>query len=484
MHSLDKGEAPEVNPILLRALLDRVKTLVVFAFANYCSVCKAVQPIFQGVAKAEVDGVYFVMVNGPMSPQFKINYEVASYPALLRFTGPDDISVFPNGYRMTEENITAFAKGDMLEQLHEEDEALNDESDEIFGGGLEVSPRRGRVIPWAGVLKRQGIDEWEMLSSERNEILSSKIKSAIHCGSASSCVVPGSTTHNGEKDNSPPLCVLLGGGMGAGKTTVINLISDTGFWRGHGDGTVVVEADAFKMNDPLFHALRGVTHLASRIVHEDSLVAAEELFVTAVNYRRNIVFDGTLSWNEYARQTVDMLRDTEYLYKRGPGYQKCDGGEITEKYWERTEKRTEPVEPYHVELVGVTADPEIAVMRGIVRRIADGRGVPISDQLHSHALFSRNFEEYVEMADAVYLFDTTMSFSIPDEKPGYVEQLVAIKPGILFRDPASVDKALSLDSKSLLVKDKDAYERFLEKKMLNVMASNIEELYSEAVSSE
>lgn len=479
-NALESGEAPEVNPVLLHALLDRRQPLVVFVFANYCSVCKAVRPIVQAVAKEKVDGVQFVMINGPMSPQFKVNYEVTAFPTLLRFEGPDKIYAFPNRHPMTKENIVAFARGDMLEQLDDVHEVSDCESDDVITDRSEASPRQSRATKWAGVLKRQGIDQWEMLSTERNEILSSRIESAIHCGSASSCVIKEPETHSSENDASPPLCVLLGGGMGAGKTTVINLISSTQFWKRYGDGIVVVEADAFKMTDPLFQVLANVTPLASRIVHHDSLEAAEELFVKAVNCRRSIVFDGTLSWSEYARQTIEMLRDTEYLYKRGPGYQKGDGGDVTEKYWERAEKRSVPVEPYNIELVGVTADAEISVMRGIVRRITDGRGVSVPDQLHSHVLFSRNFDDYVDMADAVYLFDTTTNSSIPDEKPSYAERLVALKPGILFGDPAAAEETQSNDKASFVVRDPDAYERFLKKKKLNVMASSTEELYSDS----
>lgn len=478
--ALDKGEAPEVNPVLLHALLDRQTPLVVFVFADYCSVCKAVRPIVQDIAKEKIDGVQFVTVNGPMSPQFKVNYKVTSFPTLLRFEGPDKMAVFPSKYPMAKENIVAFARGDRLEQSHEEHEVSDSESDEVISDGLEVSPRQLRAMKWAGVLKRQGIDEWEMLSTERNEILSSRIESAIRCGSASSCAIQEPKTRSSERDASPPLCVLLGGGMGAGKTTVVNLVSSTEFWKQYGDGIVIVEADAFKMTDPLFQVLANMTPLASRIVHPDSLVAAEELFIKAVNCRKSIVFDGTLSWSEYARQTVEMLRDTEYSYKRGPGYQKGNDGDVTEKYWERAEKRAIPVEPYRIELVGVTADAEISVMRGIVRRITDGRGVSVPDQLHSHALFSRNFEEYVNLTDAVYLFDTTMNSSIPDEKPGYAERLVAIKPGILFGDPAVADVSRNHDEASFVIRDLDAYERFLKKKMLNVMASSTEELYPDA----
>lgn len=388
---------------------------------------------------------------------------------------------------MTQDAITAFAKGDSLQP----DEQLSDvESDDLFLDGVDASPRRMRTMRWANMLRKQGIDEWDVLANERNQVLSSKIQDAIYCASGSSCEMHPPVTRKAANGETPPLCVLLGGGMGAGKTTAVSLIADTGFWRQYGDGVVVVEADAFKMNDPLFQVLNSVTPLASRIVHHDSLVAAEELFVRAVNSRRDIVFDGTLSWSEYARQTVEMLRDTEYLYKRGPGYQKGEDGEVTEQYWERAGKRATAVEPYHVELVGVTADAEISVMRGIVRKITDGRGVPIPDQLHSHALFSGNFEEYVDMVDAVYLFDTTLSSSSADERPVYEEHLIAVRSGILFDSPErravlTIEEKFKADVKhDFIVRDGQAYDNFLKKKDLNVMASGTSELYPDSIGDE
>lgn len=44
---------------------------------------------------------------------------------------------------------------------------------------------------------------------------------------------------------------------------------------------------------------------------------------------------------------------------------------VTEEYWEKAGACETPMMPYRVELVGVTADAETAVKRGIVRQVCD-----------------------------------------------------------------------------------------------------------------
>lgn len=480
LNKLDDGLAPDVDAVELDAVRDACPIVVAFVYADYCSVCKAASPRFAELAEQGlgVGGkrVRFVKVNGPKCPDVKAAHGIRSYPALLRFQRGESATMWRGKKTMGLEEMEKFARGEDVEEEGVDSDGEGDD-DGIWGGTL-ISPRRGR---WAGVLRKQGIDELEELATERNHVLHDAVEEIIKCGE-DSCHVE--TETGSRNDAQSPLCVLLGGGMGAGKTTAVGLMTETSFWKKHGESVVVVEADAFKMNDPLFQVLRSVTPLASRIVHQDSLKAAEELFVQAVNGRRDIVYDGTLSWSEYARQTVDMLKDTEYFYKRGPGYQKDEDGEITEEYWVRTERRKQKVQPYRVELVGVTVDAEVAVMRGIVRRIIEGRGVPIPDQLHSHALFSRNFEGYVDMVDAVYLFDTSLQSRSGEEKQGYEEQLVAVKQGVLFDKPASSPVRVSETGEEFVVKQIAPYERFLKKKMLNMMASSAKELYPPTVVNE
>jgi len=47
--------------------------------------------------------------------------------------------------------------------------------------------------------------------------------------------------------------------------------------------------------------------------------AAEDMLVEAANARQSIIFDGTLMWAPFARQTVAMLRDGDWEYRKGPG---------------------------------------------------------------------------------------------------------------------------------------------------------------------
>ncbi|KAL5067769.1 hypothetical protein RYX36_018656 [Vicia faba] len=56
-------------------------------------------------------------------------------------------------------------------------------------------------------------------------------------------------------DRSPVL-LLMGGGMGAGKSTVLKDILKEPFWAGASGNAVVIEADAFKESDVIYRALR------------------------------------------------------------------------------------------------------------------------------------------------------------------------------------------------------------------------------------
>lgn len=466
----------EVDPIMLDALRDTDLLIIVFVFAKYCSSCKAARPLFDKAA-ADSDGdVVFVSLNGPKYPEARNELDVSAFPAILRITSNGHIVHFPPNREMTVKSIASFAKSPVRSpvdaKLHIETDNLNDHKPMdslLLGDILRKNPEN-----WDMLLKSRGIDELEVLANERNVVINRKIAQAIKCEDTS-CHIPLRRDYN---NGEPlPMCMLLGGGMGAGKTTIVDLISKTEFWRQYGDDVVVVEADAFKHDDPLFQVLQGVTPLASRIVHKDSIIAAEELFLKAVNGRRDVVFDGTLSWCEYARQTVEMLRDTEYYYERGPGYLEKEDGTTEEVYWVRGERRKTAAVPYRVELVGVTAEADVSIMRGIVRRITTGRGVAVSDQLSSHALFSQNFDQYLNMVDSAYLFDTTLPSIEGTDKKDYTMQLVGFKPGILFKTP----QGLSPTEGEFFIRFHDAYSRFLKKGDLNTDASCCNELYCKSV---
>ena len=66
-----------------------------------------------------------------------------------------------------------------------------------------------------------------------------------------------------------PVLLLMGGGMGAGKSTVLKEIREEALWATAGANAVVVEADAFKETDVIYRAISSMGH------HNDMLQTAE-----------------------------------------------------------------------------------------------------------------------------------------------------------------------------------------------------------------
>ena len=112
-------------------------------------------------------------------------------------------------------------------------------------------------------------------------------------------------------------------------------------------------------------------------MHQSSTDAASSLLVSALNEGRDVIMDGTLSWEPFVQQTVAMARNVHKCrYRMGVGYKVADDGTITENYWEpippeeQEEKQLNENglisrKPYRIELVGVVCDPCLAVVRGI-----------------------------------------------------------------------------------------------------------------------
>lgn len=105
-------------------------------------------------------------------------------------------------------------------------------------------------------------------------------------------------------------------------------------------------------------------------MHQSSTDAASSLLVTALNEGRDVIMDGTLSWEPFVEQTIEMARNVhKHRYRMGVGYKVEEDGSITENYWARVEEEGEEEiknrKPYRIELVGVVCDPYLAVVRGI-----------------------------------------------------------------------------------------------------------------------
>lgn len=103
-------------------------------------------------------------------------------------------------------------------------------------------------------------------------------------------------------------------------------------------------------------------------VHQSSIDAAASLLVTALNEGRDVIMDGTLSWEPFVLQTINMARSVHrQRYRMGVGYKVAADGNATEQYWEPVEGAPVPSgrRPYRIELVGIICDAYLAVVRGI-----------------------------------------------------------------------------------------------------------------------
>ncbi|GMN48919.1 hypothetical protein TIFTF001_018088 [Ficus carica] len=217
--------------------------------------------------------------------------------------------------------------------------------------------------------------------------------------------------------NRSSVLLLMGGGMGAGKSTVLKDILKEPFWAGAAGNAVIIEADAFKESDVIYKALSSRGHhdmlQTAELVHQSSTDAASSLLVTALNEGRDVIMDGTLSWVPFVVQTVTMARNVHRRrYRMGAGYKVDEDGTVTENYWERIEdEEPEKVggkrrKPYRIELVGVVCDAYLAVIRGIRRAIICRRAVRVNSQLKSHKRFANAFLTYCQLVDNARLYCT------------------------------------------------------------------------------
>jgi hypothetical protein len=146
-------------------------------------------------------------------------------------------------------------------------------------------------------------------------------------------------------------------------------------------------------------------------VHQSSTDAASSLLVTALNEGRDVILDGTLSWEPFVEQTIAMARAVHrQRYRMGVGYKVGEDGSVTENYWEPDDSQppSDPErKPYRIEVVGVVCDAYLAVARGIRRAIITRRAVRVKSQLQSHKRFAAAFQRYSQLVDGAKLYSTS-----------------------------------------------------------------------------
>ncbi|KAF9682971.1 hypothetical protein SADUNF_Sadunf05G0163600 [Salix dunnii] len=279
-------------------------------------------------------------------------------------------------------------------------------------------------------------------------------------------------------DRSPVL-LFMGGGMGAGKSTVLKDILNEPFWAGSAGNAVVIEADAFKESDVIYRALSSRGHVdmihTAELVHQSSTDAASSLLVTALNEGRDVIMDGTLSWVPFVVQTVTMARNVHRRrYRMGAGYKVGKDGAVTEDYWEQIDEEqslqgSKKRKPYRIELVGVVCDAYLAVVRGIRRAIMCRRAVRVKSQLKSHKRFANAFLTYCHLVDNARLYCTNALEGPPKIKKGFVKRNT--NTAIFMKLIGWKDK-----DKTLLV-DPDEIDCLKRVGSLNEEAESIYELY-------
>lgn len=171
-----------------------------------------------------------------------------------------------------------------------------------------------------------------------------------------------------------PVIIAMGGGGGAGKSSILKTLTNRGEFNIK--GAVQVNADDIKELIPEYHDIRMAgDSRAAATAHEESSAISKMLMAKAVEggTRYNVVFDGTLANAAKSRAQI-------------AGWQKLG---------------------YHVRLVGVTIEPREALIRAWLRAKTSGRWVPIEALIDAHNQFNAAVKGYLDVVDSANLFDNT-----------------------------------------------------------------------------
>jgi predicted ABC-type ATPase len=203
-----------------------------------------------------------------------------------------------------------------------------------------------------------------------------------------------------------PVLYLMGGGGASGKGVVLgNLIENGAVPR---TDVVHLDPDALKKKIPEYDEILHVgDSRAAPVVHEESSALAKTILSEAMDRRVNIIYDVTLG---DPRKAIDLINRA---HQAG----------------------------YEVQLFGVSAEAETAVMRNSMRAAETGRYVPIEMQLKAHQGFSRGFSAYVDLADRVELYDTNGKDAvlIAAKRPGGQLRVFEPEASAAFEHKAELD---------------------------------------------
>jgi len=193
--------------------------------------------------------------------------------------------------------------------------------------------------------------------------------------------------------STDPVVYFVGGGYGAGKTTIMHKLAKSGSIEC--PVKALVGVDACKMMLPEFERVKMISDgRASEITQEESRLIADELFSEALSQRRTFSWDSSMSNREETLRKIHAARR---------------GG-------------------HRVEVISVYTPPQTALERAM-KRAHETRRFPNPNHFHrSHGHFAKFFPDYVDEADKVLLFFNGNSGEFSESlKPPF---LIALKDGV------------------------------------------------------
>ena len=179
-----------------------------------------------------------------------------------------------------------------------------------------------------------------------------------------------------------PMAVLMGGGGASGKGTLLGYLAKTG--ELNPEPFVELDPDSFKTGDPEkgWEGIPEYWEIDARgdsrgagVTHEESSHTYKTAQKRGMDGRYDMILDQTLGTPAKAEKLIKTLKDNGY----------------------------------HVVLLGVTVEPEVAIARAVKRaKGPERRYVPLNQLLAAHKGFSQGFEVYSKLVDKASLFYTNV----------------------------------------------------------------------------
>lgn len=169
-----------------------------------------------------------------------------------------------------------------------------------------------------------------------------------------------------------PILYMMGGGYGAGKSTLALLLKEQG--QIPSTNIVCISADEIMTSLPRYKRfIKNRQFSDAEAVHIESNAIVEDIVERALEMRADIVYDGALTNPQKAIAKLQEFKDAGY----------------------------------EIRVFGVTVDPAIAVARVARRAVTRERlNIPVEELRASHEGFREGFPAYARIADSIKLYDS------------------------------------------------------------------------------